>query len=342
MIRIGVFVLEHTNNEVLCRAIDNRGFLSFNNGHSYFWVPIYKEVSVAKRHCKGAYVRVKLPDEQRSLPSNIYDLLKEAVGFARLRAHSIWRMSRQVSEESFLEDQEQFREVAGKNIGLFHLLLAVFFTKMHKEMEHRSPAHKMRIRNRYLVAAMGQRELAHACLSLPDDDVQTIPSWDAEAFGIDQETWRTNFVGACSVARVICALMQKDADIFFPIAFIDIQWRIDLLVRFKSNRIGLCIQIKNWHLMNHIRYRLVPELANEHFEDLSESDQFFLNGVSSFRNDNTGTWLPLELAIGDHAYRQASIQPPETILSAFEQMLLDLFAKSKQKPTDTSSKTLSL
>lgn len=283
---------------------------------------------MAKRRCKGAYVRIVLPDELRALPNNIYELISEASEFATLRAHSIWRMSEQLSEETFREDHERFAEIAEKNKGLHHLLLAVFYTKIHQELEPRVPVHKMRIRNKFLVAAMAQRELSRACLSLQETDAKNIQNIDMTHVGISAVTWKTNFVGARSVARVICAFIQKGAEIFFPIAYIDIQLRIDLLVRLSPSGIGLCVQIKTEQHLDNIQHRLIQEVSYSEVEKLATSDKYFLNGVSEFRNNNTGTWLPLEIKIGSIPYTQTTVHPPEVILSAFDVMIQNLITQT--------------
>lgn len=237
-------------------------------------------------------------------------------------------MSEQLSEETFREDYDRFAEIAEKNTGLLHLLLSVFYTKIHQEIEPRAPFHKTRTRNKYLVAAMAQRELAHACLSLPEEDAKNISHLEVEKIGIDTVTWYTNFVGARSVARVICAFIQKGAEIFFPIAYVDIQLRIDLLVRLPSSGIGLCIQIKTVQHLNHIQYRLIREVPYSQVKELPHDDELFLNGVTEFRNDNPGTWLPLEIKIGSIPYTQTTVHPPEVILNVFDQMIQALVTQT--------------
>lgn len=292
---------------------------------------------MAKRRCKGVYVRIVLPDELHALPSHALELINEASEFATLRAHSIWRMSEQLSEETFRDDHIRFAEIAGKNRGLLHLLLSVFYTKIHQEIEPRAPVHKIRIRNKYLVAAMAQRELAHACLSLPEEDARNIQNIDVKQIGIDAVTWYTNFVGARSVARVICAFIQKGAEIFFPIAYVDIQLRIDLLVRLASSGVGLCVQIKTVQHLDHIQYRLIREVPFNQVNELSSSDEHFLNGVTEFRNDNPGLWLPLEIKIGSIPYKQTTVHPPEVILNAFDQMIQDLVTTKDSTPKKTET-----
>lgn len=74
------------------------------------------------------YVRIVLPDELHALPNNVLELIHEATEFATLRAHSIWRMSEQLSEETFREDEKRFAEIAEKKqrplpsslVGLLH------------------------------------------------------------------------------------------------------------------------------------------------------------------------------------------------------------------------------
>ena len=290
---------------------------------------------MAKRGCKGAYVRIELPDKQFTLPANTIELLKEASEFAVLRAQSIWKLSKRdaldrniytrIRDDTFQEDRDRFHEISEENTGLFHLLLSVFFTKIREEMVPRGATHKTRIQNSYLVAAMSQRELTRACLCLEEDDVKTIPQIDATALGIDQHVWETGFSGALSVARVISAFKQYDTEIFFPIAYIDIQWRIDLLVRFPTSGRGLCLQIKTHHNHNNIRYRVIPEVAPDRMGELSSDDQSFLNGVSEFRNDNFGVWLPLEIGIGSLTYHDLKyVRPTTSIIRAFDRMLEDL------------------
>jgi len=298
---------------------------------------------VAKRRCKGAYVRIELPDKRTTLPENTADLLKEAADFAILRAHSIWKMSEQnkrgwityiqISEETFREDRERFQEIAEENVGLYHLLLSVFFTKIHQEMEPRASAHKIRTRNAYLSAGMAQREISSACLCLSEESARTIPQMKSETFGIDPHIWLTGFIGGRSVARVIAAFMNRGAEIFFPTAYIDIQGRIDLLVRFPVNSLGLCVQIKTFQNLNHIRYRLIPEVPYHQIKELSEDDQYFLKGVTEFRSDNIGMWFPLEIMIGDASYTQRYIDPPRNITYAFDRMLMDLFEHAKEFAT---------
>lgn len=285
---------------------------------------------MTKRHCKGAYVRIELPDEREELVSNFFELLREASEYAILRAHSIWKMSTksstgrtiyiEISDETFREDQERFREIAENNMGLFHLLMAMFFTKIHQEMKPRASVHKTRSRNSYLIAGMAQREFAHTCLFLKESDAAKIPDICTTAFGISGETWRTAFAGGRSVARVIHAFKYLGAETFFPIAYIDIQGRIDLLVRFPAKGLGLCIQIKTANSLKSVQYRFVPEVPFHQKEELTRDDQYFLIGITEFRNQNTGTWLPLEIQIGNMAYTEKYIDPPDSIKQGFEQM----------------------
>lgn len=292
---------------------------------------------MAKRRCKGAYVRIVLPDELRALPNNILELISEASEFAILRAHSIWRMPEQIREETFREDYDRFAEIAEMNTGLLHLLLSVFYTKIHQEIEPRASFHKTRIRNKFLVAAMAQRELAHACLSLLEEDAKNITHLEVKKIGIDADMWYTIVVGARSVARAICAFIQKGAEVFFPIAYVDMQLRIDLLVRLPSTGIGLCIQIKTAKYLHLIQYRLIREVPYSQIKELTQDDEHFLNGVTEFRNDNPGTWLPLEIKIGSIPYTQTTIHPPEVILDAFDQMIQDLVTKKDNTPQKTQT-----
>ncbi len=298
---------------------------------------------MAKRRCKGAFVRIEFPDKRDTLPPDTRALLKEAAEFGVLRAHSIWKMSKrdatghityiEINDETFREDRERFQEIAADNTGLFHLLLSVFFTKIHQEIEPRASAHKTRSRNEYLVAGMAQREFSQVCLTLTEKDAAMIPVVDSAQFGVSPHIWRIAFAGGRSVARIISAFRNRGAEIFFPIAYIDIQGRIDLLVQFPSNGLGLCIQVKTMHQLSRIRYRLIPEVSFHRRDELTKSDQHFLNGITEFRNQNNGIWLPLEIEIGNAAYTQTYIDPPTSIMHWFDCMIQDLNAWAINPPT---------
>lgn len=291
---------------------------------------IKREVALGTQRWKGAYVRAKLPRTTHLLPENIFDLLHDVVDYAALRSDTIWNLGKQTSEQTFTEDEERFTEIVHGNKGLYHLLLGVFYTKMNAELERRIPNSHARQRNRFLTGAMAQRELTQAYLMLFAYEIHAIDTWLEVHLNDhhDRDRWRSVRHGALSMARAVYVFLEMGSFVSFPNAYIDIQWHIDLLVRLPGCAAGLCVQLKARRRQKVPVYHLLTDENIEKFK-VNDEDQILLDGMSQFRQFNSGNWLAVSIQMGQMQEDESPISPSSFTRQVFHNLLKDVKALEK-------------
>lgn len=272
---------------------------------------------MGKRH-SGLHTRVELPPQPHCLPANIFDLLKDAVDYAAIRAVTVWKMRTQINENTFDEDRERFVTIALENAGLYYLLLAIFFSKIYLDVKRFGPTLKVCKRNMFIAAALSQRELTRAYLHVAENELPFIETWvgahlETSESKFDKDDWRTNFSGARSVAHAIKLFLHNKALVYFPSAYVDIQNRIDLLVRFPSESVRLCVQIKSKQ-EHPPAFRLFgdEDPAGGHEEDM------FREGVRDFQIRDPGIWIPVEIRMGRSGTEMNPMCPSEEANKIFQ------------------------
>jgi|GEM_PF-2976086 len=284
------------------------------------------EGNMGKRH-SGLHTRVELPPQPHCLPANIFDLLKDAVDYAAICAVTVWKMKTQIQEDTFDEDRGRFEAISNENAGLYYLLLAIFFSKIHLDIRRRKPTIKNRVRNMYISAALSQRELARAYLHVAENELSAVETWMGAHLESDDD-WKTNFCGARSVAHAIKLFLQNKAMVYFPSAYADIQHRIDLLVRFPAESVGLCVQIKS-------RQKHTPtfRMFEDHEKAEMHDEELFCQGVRDFQIHDPSTWIPIEIHMGKPEILENTMRPSDDTAVIFKDIAKRV--REKQLTQDT-------
>jgi len=165
-------------------------------------------------------------------------------------------------------------------------------------------------------------------------DMETIPSWPTNAFNLKEENWKSDYVGARSVARAVNAFLRIGMHVYFPTAHLDIQDRIDLIVKHPGHSGGWCVQIKTWERQKTIYYKHL-EIDVQKSLERDDDTYYFVKGVWEFSEGTSVTWLPLLIHVGDMSYTNQEIQAPEAILVAYREMI-----KSTIETTQDTCSTL--
>lgn len=273
---------------------------------------------MSKRRLNGEHIRVLLPTTLFSLPEGYTSLLRAASYAGSERLPSILDSKEAITEKEFASEHKIYKEIAGENLALFHLLLSCFLSRMVYEFETMTFESRASLRNKYLVAAMSQKELTLACLLLKPKIIPHIPSWDKHIHMGYNGWWASHFYGAVTVARVARRLLQEGAEVRLPTAAEDIDDKIDLIASFKGRSEGLCMQIKSDDQTDWIQHRVCGtidlETADEHLKR-------FILGTREFQEKYRGIWIPLEITLGSKPFQDGTTVWRGAITDLFHHIL---------------------
>lgn len=273
----------------------------------------------------GAYVQLSIPVNPKPLPSNALEVLRDVIVSGMLYASTFWRKRQQLTEQDFTEHTNHLKALSDGNEPYFHLLMAGFLETIQKEFKKRN-LHQIKKRNCFMIGGMIQRELTQMCLTMCDQDLENYPTWLKFVIRSedDYEVWVKEYRGALGAARLARLCMQEEMKVFLPSVFIDIQWRIDLIAQSPKESFGICIQAKSNRTDQLINFRLFHQLETDRKEYLADNDRLFVDGVSFFRNQNMGLWIPIEITIGDTAYEPNEVSPPQEMRKSFQGLLTSI------------------
>lgn len=286
-----------------------------------------------KRRQFGAYAQLVIAKDPMRLPQNLLVLLKNAISSGILHAPRYWRKRTQLEEDDFFENTLHFKQVADGNEPLFHILMACFLKTVRKEMKIKG-VKRIFTRNFYIVGGMIQREMTQMCLKMHEDDLESSTEWMKYVEGIeeDHEEWVMDYRGALSAARAARLFVQKGIKVYLPTAFIDIQWRIDLIACVPKKPFGLCVQVKSHQTTPSMNYHLFHNHeTNPREEESHKNDYLFVDGVAYFRDQTMSEWIPIEIEIGDSAYASDTIIPTPVMIKALDHMLKSVYAADATK-----------
>ncbi|MCX6714191.1 MAG: hypothetical protein NTX72_00035 [Candidatus Uhrbacteria bacterium] len=258
---------------------------------------------MSKRRLNGEHLRVSLPETLFSLPEDYTTTLRAASYAGSAHVPIILSKKVPISENEFAQEQKTYKQIAGENLAYFHLLMSCFLSRMVYEFETITFESRTALRNKYLVAAMSQKELTLACLFLRPRIVPTIPSWDKHIHMGYNGWWASHFYGAVTVARVARRLLQEGAEVRLPTAAEDIDDKIDLIASFKGRSEGLCMQIKSDDQIDWIRHRICGPAD---LETADESLKRFILGTREFQKNYHGIWIPLEITLGSRPFQDGT------------------------------------
>ncbi|OGL70202.1 hypothetical protein A3C09_02660 [Candidatus Uhrbacteria bacterium RIFCSPHIGHO2_02_FULL_47_44] len=273
---------------------------------------------MGKRRLNGEHIQVRLPETLFSLPEGYTDKLRAASYKGGERTASILEKKEAISEGEFALEQETYRQIAGENLAFFHLLMSCYLSRMVYDFERIAFDHRASLRNKYLIAAMSQKELTIACLYLKPKIIPHIPSWDKHIHMGYNGWWASHFYGAVTVARVARRLLQEGAEVRLPTAAEDIDDKIDLIASFKGRSEGLCMQIKSDDQVEWIQHRVCSGL-NPNREP--ESLRRFLLGTRKFQDQYRGIWIPIELTLGSKPFQDGTTVWRGPIVDIFHTIL---------------------
>jgi hypothetical protein len=270
----------------------------------------------------GAYVQLSIPTNPRPLPNNALEVLRDIIVSGMLYASSFWRKRQQLTEQDFIEHVNRFKNLSDGNEPYFHLLMVGFLETIQKEFKKKN-LHQIKKRNCFMIGGMVQRELTQMCLTMCEQDLENYPTWlkFVIQFDDDFEVWLKDYRGALGAARLARLCMQEGLKVFLPSVFIDIQWRIDLIAHSPKEPFGMCVQAKSSRSDQLVTYRLFHHLEAAKKEELQDNDRLFVDGVSFFRNQNIGLWIPIEITIGDTVYEPNEVSPPQEMRKSFQELL---------------------
>lgn len=293
----------------------------------------------------GVYTQLKTTKDPHRLPPNLLEIVKDAISSGVLHAPAIWRKRIQLAEEDFLEVTQNLKKLANDNAPLFHLLMTCFLKTIRKGMRKKG-LERIFTQNFYVVSGMIQRELTQMCLTMHADDLESSNEWSKyiEDIEEDHEEWMKDFRGALSAARVARLFTQQGIRVYLPTVYTDIQLRIDLLACVPKKSFGLCVQVKSQPTIPRLNYHLFHDNeVHPREERLQEKDCLFIHGVAYFSNQRIGTWIPIEIKIGDAAYATDTIIPPPVMIEALKRMLHVVYTtdlttlSTRSTPNDSST-----
>lgn len=275
----------------------------------------------------GAYVQLNIETDSPRLPSNLLDKLKEAINSGVIQSSKFVRKRTELEEKDFFEVMQHFKKEAQNNQPFFHLLVSCFLKSIRKHMALKGEE-RIFGRNFYIVCGMIQRELTLMCLTMHEEDLESSREWMKYVEGIEEEgnKWEQDYRGALSVARLARLFAERGIKVYLPTVYIDIQWRIDLIARVPKKPFGLCVQVKTFQTSESLTYRMFENTnirTNE--EDLRDKDCLFVNGVAFFNDHSLGSWIPIEIKVGDAAYPIDTVIPPSTMFPELDDMLKSIY-----------------
>lgn len=293
---------------------------------------------MGKRHHKGAYIHITPPKSKEPLPTNMKDLIDEAIQRAVLYAHEIWRKKTELRDGDVHEFKVIFRQLVERNTestddtdtmesqrnnnAAFHLLMACFFVKVYEEIRNRSSWTKIRTRNSFLILGMSQRELSRAFLNMTTADAEQVR--ENGSMNEHSQDWKSTCTGAKSVARAVQGFLDVGMDVFFPTAYYDIQGRFDLMVRTRGNTKRWCVQVKSGERTDRMTEQQIRKTA---IEDPNGPEHYLIAGMREFEEAEGSTWTPVTLFIGYKDF------PNEGVEETPEQLkwLFDLTSLKKER-----------
>ena len=257
---------------------------------------------MSKRRINRLHIRVERPKFEDDLPNGFDQHLRLVEKIGRARAQSIFDRRVPIKENEFALERAEFKQIAQENQGFLHLLTAVFLMKLFNELERIIHTGEItditQSKNRYMISAISQRELAMACLTLCEELYRSL--------SIGQVLWSMQLSGAMAVMRVINIFLSEHATVRFPTPTEYVEWKIDLIVYFRGSAEGLCIQVKSDQTVLYIRHRTFENLDEE---TASHDDRRFVAGVRKFQSQFHGIWIPVEISIGSVPHQMGTVRP---------------------------------
>ena len=264
---------------------------------------------MSKRRINRLHIRVEHPKSEDQLPDGYNYYLQEIEKMGRRRAQSIFDCRVSIKESEFAYERSEFTQIAEGNAGFLHLLMAIFLIRLFNELERIISTEEVtdfnRSKNRYMVSAISQRELAMACLTLNEEDVRRLPELH-HFLSTNQTFWTLQLSGAMAVMRVINIFLSEHAIVRFPTPSEYVELKIDLIVYFRGSAEGLCIQVKGDQTVPHIRHRTFENIDEE---TARHDDVRFVHGVRKFQSQFHGIWIPVEISLGSVPFQTEAVRP---------------------------------
>ena len=139
---------------------------------------------------------------------------------------------------------------------------------------------------------------------------------------VDQETWRTGYIGAMAVARVAHTFLLSGADVFLSPPRYDLFHSGDLLVTVPNKPFGLYLQIKSSVYEKEHHAIVLASLSELSDVNLLEFQTVLINlwkGFQKFQEQNNEDWKPVFIQLGNTytPSHELNVKPVEKLIDMF-------------------------